>query len=79
MTSRILTLAAASAIVLAGAVPVSAAARTKCSSILAVCLQRAVGQAAICEEMYSLALSNGFWQKTQEVDGTEHPAIPCTK
>lgn len=52
---------------------------TKCSSILAICQQRAEGQVAICEDMYRSALSNGYWQATQEPDGTKHPQVPCTR
>lgn len=52
---------------------------TKCSSILAVCLQRAGGQAGICEDMYARALTQGQWQATEEPDGTKHAAVACTK
>ena len=72
-------LAAAGAILLISTVPGYAARTAKCSSIYAVCLQRAQGQAAICEDMYRTALANGQWQATQEPDGTRHPAVPCTK
>lgn len=71
-------LAAVGAILLVSTVPVQA--RTaKCSSIYAVCLQRAAGHAAICEDMYRTALANGQWQATEEPDGTKHPAVTCTK
>jgi hypothetical protein len=73
----------ASAILLSGVAPSLAANRpartSKCSSIYAVCLQRAEGHAAICEDMYRSAVSNGYWQATEEPDGTKHPAVPCTK
>ena len=35
--------------------------------------------AAICEDMYKMALSQGQWQATEEPDGTKHAAVPCAK
>jgi hypothetical protein len=58
---------------------IAAGKAAKCSSILAICLQRAEGHAAICEDMYQTALANGQWQATEEPDGTKHPAVVCTK
>lgn len=72
-------LAVAGAILLFSTVPGQAARTAKCSSILAVCLQRAQGHAAICEDMYKTALASGQWQATEEPDGTKHPAVPCAK
>ena len=71
-------LAAAGAILLVSTIP-GHARTAKCSSIYAVCLQRAVGHAAICEDMYKTALANGQWQATEEPDGTKHSAVTCTK
>jgi hypothetical protein len=79
--SRLMMSVAVLAPVLAVATsPAAAAGRTaKCSSILAICLQRAEGHASICEDMYRSALANNQWQATEEPDGTKHPPVPCTK
>ena len=82
MQFRNTTLAVAvfGAALIAGTTPSLAQKKnTKCSSILAVCMQRAQGHADICEDMYQSALANGYWQATTEPNGTQHPAIPCTK
>ena len=81
MFPRMMTIAAATGVLLfAGVTPGLAQKKpAKCSSILAICLQRAEGHAAICEDMYKVALSNQQWQATEEPDGTKHPAVPCTR
>ena len=73
-------LATAGAILLSStAIGLAAKKDTKCSSIMAICQQRAEGQVAICDDMYRSALSNGYWQATQEPDGTKHPQIACSR
>ncbi len=80
MSLRIITIAAAAAVLVSSAVPSLAQRKpTKCSSILAVCLQRAPGQAGICDDMYQRAVIQGQWQATEEPDGTKHAAVPCAK
>ena len=72
--------AAATAVLVASAAPGLAQRKpTKCSSILAVCLQRAPGQTGICDDMFQRAVAQGQWQATEEADGTKHAAVPCTK
>ncbi|MDE2362611.1 MAG: hypothetical protein KGM42_08025 [Hyphomicrobiales bacterium] len=53
--------------------------RVACSKIMSTCMARAGdGHAAICEDMYARAKIQGYWQATEEPDGTKHAAIPCT-
>ena len=80
MLLRPMMIAIVGATLLASAGPSLAQRKqTKCSSILAVCLQRAAGQAAICEDMFQRAVIQGQWQATEEPDGTKHAAVPCAK
>lgn len=74
-----LALAASGTALILTATPSLAAKQTKCSSILAICLQRAPGNEGICQSMYQTALAQGYWQATTEPNGTQHPAAPCTK
>ena len=80
MLGKITTIAAAGAILVSSVVPGLAQRKpAKCSSILAICMQRSGGQTTICEGMYSRAIASGQWEATQEPNGTPHPAVNCTK
>ncbi len=75
-----LAIAASGAALIAASTPSFAQKKPgKCSSILAVCMQRAQGHEDICQGMYQQALAQGYWQATSEPNGTQHPAVPCAK
>ncbi|MFT4096266.1 MAG: hypothetical protein QM651_04040 [Rhodoblastus sp.] len=77
--SRSLLLFALALTMTASAAQAQEKKKPSCQSIFNICMKRAGdGHAAICQDMYASAKSNGQWQETVDEQGVRRPPVPCT-